>query len=137
MIVPRQQKRKTIRGITHTEEAILFPGYIFFTAPVNMESTLELSNEYTLSILTTDRDDWRLYGADARIAQWLFTYNGILTFSKTYQEGDRIRIIEGPLKSVEGSIERIVKRDRSAQVALHFCNRIIKIWLGFEILEKV
>ena len=135
-IVARQSKRKTVQGKTNVEEAVLFPGYVFFDAPEDTEITQKFSNRNVLSILTSETGDWRLYGGDAEVVQWLFSYNGLLTLSEAYQEGDRIRIIAGPLKGLEGQIIRIVKRDRSAQVAIPFCNRVSKVWLGFEIVEK-
>jgi hypothetical protein len=48
----------------------------------------------------------------------------------------RIHIASGPLKDLEGSIVRIDKRNRNAQIALKLQSRIVKAWLGFELLEK-
>lgn len=137
VVVARQIIRKSVQGKTHTEETILFRGYIFFEAPEHKEPIRRFTNENIISVLTSETGDWRLYGNDAKLAQWLFSCDGVLSLSKAYQEGDRIRISSGPLKDLEGWILRIVKRDRSAQVAVPFCNRVAKIWLGFEIVEKI
>lgn len=137
VMVPRQAKRKTMQGKTHTEEAVLFPGYIFFNACESANIVPKFLQGNLISILRSDTGDWRLYGNDAKIAQWLFSYGGVVPFSKACQEGDRIRIVSGPLKDLEGLILRVVKRDRCAQVAVTFCNRIVKVWLGFEIVEKI
>jgi transcription antitermination factor NusG len=51
-------------------------------------------------------------------------------------EGERVRIASGPLKDLEGYIVRIDKRNRSGQVMLMFNNRTVKVWLGYEMIEK-
>lgn len=135
-VAARQVKRRSSRGKTHTEEVILFPGYVFFKARTDEGVVRSFSNENIVSVLTSETGDWRLYGQDEKLVQWLFAYDGLISLSKVYQEGDQIRIIDGPLKDFEGQILRIVKRDRSAQVSISFCNRVVNVWLGFDIVEK-
>ena len=136
-IVARQHKIKSVQGKKHIEEIALFPGYVFFNASTDLEVASLFPKENTFAILKTELGDWRLYGADARFAQWLFSYDGLISFSKAYQEGDRIRIISGPLKDLEARITHIDKRNESGKVAIQFCNREISAWLGFEIVEKI
>jgi len=136
-VVARQHKRKSEQGKTRIEDAILFPGYVFFEAPTGLEAVLKFPKENVFSVLKTESGDWQLYGDDAKFAQWLFSYDGLIPFSKAYQEGDLIRIITGPLKDFEGWITHIDKRNKNGKVTVQFCNREISVWLGFEIVEKV
>lgn len=76
-------------------------------------------------------------GADERFVRWLFRYEGLLSLSQAYREGDRIRIVSGPLKDMEGRIRRIDKRGLSGQVILSFNGRDILIWLEFELVEPI
>jgi transcription antitermination factor NusG len=73
---------------------------------------------------------------DERFARWVFSLNGLISLSKAYREGDRVKVISGPLKDLEGNILRVDKRNQSGQVAIMFNNRMVKTWLGFELVEK-
>jgi len=138
VIVGRQLKLKTIHGQSRTEEKALYPGYVFFEAPAHNEIVQRFpKDENILSILKSEEGDWQLYGNDARFVEWLFSYDGLIPFSKAYKEGDWIRIIEGPLLDLQGKIVRFDKRHKSAQVAMTFCNRVIKTWLHFDIVDKM
>lgn len=88
-----------------------------------------------IKILTVDKGTWQLAGQDERFAKWLFKYDGLLNFSKAYREGERIKIVSGPLKDMEGQIKRIDKRGRSGQVILQFGGISTKVWLGFDLIE--
>lgn len=87
-------------------------------------------------LLTTPNSSWKLSGNDERFAKWLFSMNGLITLSKAFMEGERVRIASGPLKDLEGCITRIDKRNRSGQVMIMFNNRTVKVWLGYEMIEK-
>lgn len=90
-----------------------------------------------IRVLYTDNGRWQLQGEDERFVQWLFQYDGLLGFSRAYQEGDHIRIVSGPLKDMEGRIRRVDKRGLSGQVVLSFQGRDIPVWLGFELIDPI
>lgn len=133
----RQMKYKTCRKVKTREEAILLPSYVFFEAPANMEPTAEFPKQNVIRILSTDNGVWQLRGEDERFVQWLFQYDGLLGFSQAYKEGDRIRIVSGPLKDMEGKIKRVDKRGMSGQVVLSFNGKDIPAWLGFELINPI
>ena len=137
-IVARQLKMKTFHKESHTEEKALYPGYVFFKAPADGERVPRLEkNENILAILGSDKGDWRLYGNDAKFAEWLFLYDGLIPFSKAVNEGDRVKIISGPLFEMLGRVVKFDRRHQSAQVAITICNRVIKTWLQYEILDRI
>ena len=133
-ITMRQMKYRTHKKVKTQEEAIVLPGYIFFKAPVDMEPSECFPRQDILRVLTPEKWHWQLMGEDEKFAHWLFQYNGLLDFSKAYREGDRIKIISGPLKDMEGQITRIDKRGCSGQVVLSFNGKSIPVWLGFELI---
>lgn len=132
----RQVKHKSEQGQKSKIEAVILPSYVFFEAPTDMKSLSWVPTEEVIRVLTYD-GDWRLAGEDERFAQWLFRYDGLLSFSTAYREGERIRIISGPLKDMEGQITRIDKRGRSGQVAVTFNNRTVRLWLGFDLVNPL
>lgn len=99
-----------------------------------MEPAAEFPMQNVIRVLSVDGGVWQLRGEDERFVQWLFRYNGLLGFSQAYKEGDRIKIMSGPLKDMEGKIRRVDRRGMSGQVVLSFCGKEIPVWLGFEMV---
>ena len=135
-ITMRKIKYRTCKKVKHTEEAIVLPSYVFFRAPSDSKPVLEIPRDNIIRILTTD-GDWRLTGSDERFVRWLFRYDGLMSLSQAYREGDQIRIASGPMKDLEGRIRRVDKRGLSGQVILSFNNREIPVWLNFEMIQPL
>ncbi len=136
-IVMRVEKHKSDHGRKSRTQAIVLPGYVFFYAPADFEPRRFFPVEHVIRVLTSDEGVWQLRGEDARFAQWLFQYDGLLGFSRAYREQERIRIVTGPLKDMEGQIVRVDKRGRSGQVRLNFNGRQVLVWLGFELIDSL
>lgn len=136
-LTARWEKHKSVNGKKSKVQAILLPSYVFFRAPRGFVPYPEFPQENVIRILQTDRHVWQLTGADEQFARWLFSYDGLLSFSKAYREGERIRIVSGPLKDMEGSITKIDRRGRSGQVVLSFNGKPVSVWLGFDLLETL
>lgn len=136
-IIARQEKHKSDHGQKTRMETTLFPGYVFFEAPEAVEPYVSFPRENVIRVLTREDGSWHLMGEDEHFARWLFSYGGFLSFSKAYQEGDRIRILSGPLKDLEGSLRKIDRRGRSGQVDLNFNGRQMRVWLGFELVDTM
>jgi hypothetical protein len=131
-----QTKRRTRQGVTTMQNEIVLKGYVIFMIPKSA-SVFDLLPEHEgLKVLTYSDGDWRLYGDDERYAKWVFQYDGLIGMSRAYRLGDQIHIIDGPLKDMEGCITRIDKRNKSGQVTLVFGGRVVKIWLGFELIKR-
>lgn len=130
-IAPERKYRRRVNGKMKEQTEILFPGYVFFRAPIDFDSIKLLRYTDVYKLLTTEKE-WMLRNADADFAQWLFKQGEVLEFSNAYFEGDRIRIASGPLKDYEGQITRVNKRFQNAQIVLNFHSLQIKVWLGYE-----
>ena len=133
----RQMKYRTCKGAKRRTEEIVFPGYVFIKAPPRDDLIYNMPRQDLIRILTTENGRWQLIGQDRQFVKWLFQYDGLLDFSKAYREGDRIRIVSGPLKDMEGKITRVDKRGRSGQVLLSFNGKDVPVWLGFELINTV
>lgn len=130
-----QEKHKSKDGRKSRIKTVMLPGYVFFEAPDDIEAAGSLPMTDVIRILKGSGEDWQLAGEDEAFARWLFAYDGCLVFSKAYQEGDHIRILSGPLKDMEGYIVRVDRRGRSGQVVMRICQREIRLWLGFELID--
>ena len=136
-VAARQEKHKSVNGQKSKIIAVVLPSYVFFRTPPDMRDISWMPRMDVIRVLTYEDGDWRLMGSDAQFAEWLYRYDGLLGFSTAYKEGERIRIISGPLKDMEGCITRIDKRGRSGQVAIEFNNKIRTVWLGFDLINSM
>lgn len=132
-----QTMRHTKDGVTTLQNDVVIPGYVFFEAPADVAIHELVPLDDLISVLSYSDGDWRLFGDDEDYAKFIFKYDGVLSLSKAHKVGERIVIIEGPLKDLEGQITRIDKRNRSGQVTLHFAGKEQKIWLGFDIVKEL
>lgn len=132
-----QEKYQSKDGKKRRIETVILPGYVFFNAPVDAEIFVRFPKADVIRVLKGNERDWRLTGEDREFARRVFDYEGCIGFSKAYLDGDRVRILSGPLKDMEGMITRIDRRGKSGQVAMNFNGREVKLWLGFELVESV
>ncbi len=106
-VVARQEKHKSHQGKKSKVTVTFLPSYVFFEAAEDFDPYGSLPREHVIRVLRGVGGTWRLAGEDLAFARWLFGYGGVLRFSKACKEGDRIRIISGPLKDMEGRITRM------------------------------
>ena len=139
-IAPTRTRYRRVGGIAHEEQAILLPGYVFFeTAEALEPRNLRLLRQACgmLRLLTYDDGDWRLHGHDDQFARMMFDADGQIGLSRAwFDEGDRIRVLDGFLKAYEGSILRVNRRARTAQVSIDFQGKTVTMWLGFELIDR-
>ena len=134
-LVPMKLRYRRINGVLQEEKVILFPGYVFVQMPVNSELFELLRKRIILTILRDSDDDWRLKGTDRAFADELFRCNGVFGFSKAFYENDRIHVVEGPLANYNGQILRVNRRKQTAEVQMSCQGVIMRVWLGFELIE--
>ena len=108
-----QTMRHTQKGVTTLRDDVVIPGYVFFEAPYDADVRELVPVDDLISVLSYSDGDWRLFGEDENYAKFIFKYDGVLSLSKAHKIGERIVIVEGPLKDLEGQITRIDKRNRS------------------------
>ena len=135
-LLPEKIARRRTGGQFVEETVILFPGYIFFQA--NGGFDIHSLSEYSdvIRVLTNSCGEWPLQGADKEFAQWLFQNDGCFGLSQAFYVGDRIRIISGPLKDLEGQIKKVNRRFQSGLVVLRFGARDMNVWLNFSIVKE-
>lgn len=135
--VVRQEKRFSCKGQVTIRDEVVIKGYVFFRVPAILDIKEIIPPNDFIKPLTYSEGEWRLSGEDEEYAKWIFKYDGTLTFSKAYQVGDKIEIIDGPLKDLEGYITKVDKRNRNGQVSIQISGKVYKIWLGFEIVKNL
>lgn len=135
-------KREVMRrqsGQWHRKIEKLFPGYVFVQtgSPERVRESLKqvpgFSRMLTLTgdaclPLTVDEVAWinAVTNVDTHVME----------MSEGVIEGDRVKVIRGPLKGHEAQIARIDRHKRLAWVDMEMCGRSKTIRVGLEIISK-
>ena len=146
-IVPTRTRYRRTREGVFEEQVTLLPGYVFFEMepplagePADgVEPALRAfcRTDSVLKLLRYSDGNWQLHGADDRFAQMLFKAGGNIGISRAYfDEGRRIRILEGFLKDYEGSVVRVNKKNKMVEVSVDFQEKRVSMWLGYELVAE-
>lgn len=134
----------------------LLPGYVFITTESAGELFLELKRVPMLTSMV-GRDGWNFPEMSSCDMEWLEklrecgtreisgndkTEHGSGTWYEvglsqiSIDEGNKIQIVSGPLKGIEGLVRKIHLHKRIAEVEIEFMRRKTVIYLGIEMLKK-
>lgn len=137
---PLRHVRKKFRGQWRDMHEKLIPGYVFLTAPSALELYEELRRVPALTKLLGKNDGNLFVPLSPGEAQWLekMTAGGSeaeLSFVSV-SEGDKVTVVDGPLKDLEGHVKKINLHRRIAEVEVDFMGRKTVIHLGIELVGK-
>ncbi|MBN2354092.1 MAG: antiterminator LoaP [Spirochaetales bacterium] len=136
---PRRELCIRKRGVWRETVAPVFPGYIFFAAPdlpVPLYRRLKAIPDFT-RFLNDNRNVTPLSGRDLELVRHFLGQGDIVRKSLVSFEADqRIRILEGPLKGLEGMIVKVDKRKKRIKVRLELYSDSFSIDFGFESVEN-
>ena len=135
-------KRKMVEGGRRAGELVdhpLFPGYIFMQAQEVDEYLYQkikkAKNFY--HFLNSNQDIQPLRGKDMEYLSILSKGGEIADISKaTFDENDRIQIVEGPLAGFVGNIIKVNRRKMRATVRIDLCGSISTFDLSYELIGK-
>jgi len=134
---PTFSLEKVIRGKRCCVEEVLFPGYLFVELPVNGEQWSKIRSTRGV------RDFVKFGGVPAKISDELLQKLKVVDEgigdkiqSKTPRAGERIRIMSGPFKDLEGVFEMADGEQRSI-VLLNLLGKLTKLEVLNSNIEKV
>jgi transcriptional antiterminator NusG len=121
----------------------VFPGYVF--AGVGGDILDELEDFWTIRhtpgfirYLRENRSPSPLVDRDVSLLRHFMSFGEYADTSKvTFDEMDRVVVLEGPLKGLEGNIVKVDRRKGRAKLALDMCAMGFLIDLGFQVIERV
>lgn len=135
---PRRMLKIRRGGRTRKEEVPVFPGYVFVETE---EMTPEVHEKlrrlpYFLRFLPENEDVRPLSESDKRVVTQLLSHGEVVQPSKvSFDENSRIRVLEGPLKGLEGRITRVDRRKGRAKVRLDLYDNAFEVDFAFESME--
>lgn len=136
-IFPRRKLTIRQKGETKSQIEPVFPGYIFMEAE-NLESEIYWSLRTTpgfYRFLPENKEPKPLEGRDLAMLSHFMSFGDVADKSKVrFDENDRIQILEGPLKGLEGCIVKVDRRKGRARVKLDMYKDQFAIDFAFETL---
>ena len=131
IFVPMYVRKKRYQGRWHEEQKVLFPGYIFVDT-----SDIELFCQYLAKVpgfkkVLRDADEIApITEEEKAYLLSMMDEHYIVQVSVGYLIGEKICITEGALKNYQGSIYRIDRHRRTAQLMVNLFGRQTKLEVG-------
>lgn len=139
LVFPRKSMTIRKRGAFRQDQQPVFPGYVFL-------ETEDLRGELYWHLRTTagffrflpeNSGPQPLEGRDLSMLKHFMSFGDVAGPSRViFDENDRIKVIEGPLKGLEGRIIKVDKRKCRARVALDLYDESFPVDLTFETLSR-
>ena len=130
-------------GIVKKEKQVAFPGYVFVSSRLDNEMFIIQSRNLTSNSTVIykvlrygDSGQAILHGKDTQLLEKLWSGRECLEISVGVMEGDKVKIVEGPLVGKESMIKKINKHKRQAVVEINFMGENRLITIGLDIIRK-
>ena len=137
--VPQIDQNRKVNGVWKTVHKTLFPGYLFVnTDEGRIEAFAERirhSDQFAV-VLSTDDKFTPVSDEEVFLIENAYANNGVLGSSIGIIEGDKVKILSGPLIGKEGLIKSINRHKRTAIMELNMFGRTSDIKIGLEIISK-
>lgn len=140
IVWPRRRLNIRRGGRTREELAAIFPGYVFI-------ETEELTAQDYWSLrrvpgffrfLKSNHNVQPLSESDQRLLVHFLSFGEVVDKSKVvFTEDQRIAVLEGPLKGLEGRIVKVDKRKGRAKVKLDMYEESFLVDFGFESMQTL
>ena len=136
---PRRALRIRRQGKWKDSVAAIFPGYLFLEAE-SISPPLYGALKRISGFLRYLKDNQHIEPLNARdreILMHFLSYGEVVQRSRVFFDQDnRIRVISGPLKGMEGRVVKVDRRKGRARIRLELYEDSFLIDFGFDALEK-
>jgi transcriptional antiterminator NusG len=136
--IPRVERKKKYQGSWHSQQIVMFPGYIFIITDKIEKVYFALKSvpEFT-KILGAKEEPIALYEREVQLLQRMKNKNYIIEMSLGYMENDRVVITQGPLQNYTGHIKKIDRHKCVAIIESEMFSRTMDLKVGLEIVTKL
>lgn len=135
--IPRYKEMKKYQGAWHTQEKLLFPGYVFLISNYAEELNKSLCNIIGLvKLLGTGDEIVPLKESEAELLEHMGVRGTALDISTGIIKNGVVHVTEGPLAGLESYIRKIDRHKRKAWLELDLCGHMVEMEAGLEITEK-
>ena len=135
--IPYYQEKKKYQGKWHTQERILFPGYVFLVTNYVEELYESLKDIIgSTRLIGTGEEIVPLSEEEVTLLLRLGKEEQLVELSTGIIENSQIRILEGPLVGMEGTIRKIDRHKRKAWLEIEMFGRTVEMQVGLEVIAK-
>lgn len=135
VMVPKRKLRVRKGGIWKIETKVLFPGYVLVNGIIDDEIYYRLKNiPNVFRLLMSERHIVAIENREMAILSRLICNSEEIGFSNVLIENGKVRVLDGPLFSLEGIILSIDKRKERAKIRLDFLGEERTVDLGISLL---
>lgn len=138
-IWPRRKLTIRKKGKTKEHLAPIFPGYIFLeteSIPPAIYWTLRKVSGF-FRFLKNNQQIEPLEGIDRELLMHFLSFGEVVEKSTVYfDENQKIRVMKGPMKGLEGRVIKVDKRKQRAKIKLDLYDDSFEIDFGFDLLEN-
>ena len=138
LIVPKRKLRERKNGAWIDVARTLFPGYVLINSGQKVDQLRQLRDITGLiRILRNGHELAEIARSEVELINKLIMNDDLIGYSTVLAQGSAIKVIEGPLLSLEGYIKSIDTRKGRAKVVFDFLGEKRTIDLGVDILRPV
>jgi transcriptional antiterminator NusG len=124
ILIPKRKLKERRQGKTHEVVKKLFPGYVLIKTVMAINMYYRLSKlPMVYSILKDECEPVPIRDEEMAVILALTSEGDTIGFSEVYREGDRITVVSGPLKGLEGIIEKFDARKKRIKVCIQFMGK--------------
>lgn len=138
VIFPTRIMNQRKRGVWKKVVQPLLPGYMFLYLPDEVP--------FPIFIIKQERDAYKvlrysdgsleLKDADLQYANWVYNHGGLLKPSTVvYKEGNLVKVLDGPLKDMEGKIVKLDRHHKRVVVGFMFAGKERRVNLSVEVID--
>lgn len=133
--LPQKKIKIKKQGLVKDVIVPLYPGYIFLIGQWKQETAKKIVQiQYTVKFIGGMNSPGFLKKEEVDLISKI-ARDGVCSYSQVVSEGNKIKIISGPLKELEGQIIAVDRRKQRATVFLPLLNTNVRVTLGFEFME--
>ena len=135
--IPYYEEKKKYDGQWHVNTKVLFPGYVFLVSEQVDGLKEQLHRVLGLSkLIGTGEEIIPLSEDEVKLLEKLGKKEQVVEMSVGVIENDCVKILEGPLRGMEGCIRKIDRHKRKAWIEVEMFGRSMEMQVGCEIVEK-
>ncbi|NLI60820.1 MAG: antiterminator LoaP [Clostridiales bacterium] len=130
-LVPKRKLIERRQGKTYEIIRNLIPGYVLTHTSMSDELYYKLKElPAVYRILKDDCEPTPIRDEEMSMILSLTRYGEIIELSDVYKEGNQIKVLNGPLKGMEGIIEKFDHRKKRVKARIEFLGEYKRVDLG-------
>lgn len=137
ILVPKRKLRERRGGSWYFRTRTLFPGYVLVNGHIDINIYSRFKYVPGLfKLLRSGTEFLRIEPYEMDVLSRLICNGEVIGFSQVLMENDRVRVVDGPLVSMEGYIASIDHRKGRAKVNLTFLGEMRTVELGISVIRQ-